>query len=335
MLAKEKTIGVALVALATVSLMACDKSDEDQRQFEQAAKLRALARQRIEAAKKNEAPSKGKKSVTPPTPRKRLPLPKVDLASLKADVKAEMEAIEKLPATARQEIVQRMMRLAFRGPEARDALGAIASKASLPEPQRALAGIWYCRFYRYDVNALLALLDHPNPFVQRATAEQLKNHGGPEAIAALMEKANTGVSRGFRQKLETYARTARKKALPPRANAMLHRLLDKTDRKTRKMASVVLTADYFAQAEADMLELLSLRVADKDARMWLASAITKGAEKNVVKLKTYTKRGLDKYLRYNAVLALAKLGAPGKAVLKELLAAPKEPLAPHIAKLVR
>lgn len=314
-----------LIALFAISSAGCKDDAAEIAAREMAAEARANARKRIEQARKTAPVAKKKKQTAP----------KVDTSAFSPEVKAEYESLIKLPASEKKQVVVRMMRFAARGPEARDAIGAMANDSSLPEPQRALAGIWYCRFYRFDAKKLISFLDHKNPFLQRAAAEQLKNHGGAAAIAALKGKIPRANSRGFRASLEKYVRTARKKALPARANEQLHKFLDKTDKQTRKMAGVVLTADYFAQAEGDMLELLTLRVADKDARMWLATAIVKGAEKNVAKLTGYTKRGLDKYLRYNAVLSLAKLGAPGKAVLKKLAATPGEPLKPHIEKKLR
>jgi hypothetical protein len=325
------TVYWMVAASILLSCLSGCKNEKKERAVQRAAELRRAARKRITQAEAQAAARK-KATTRKPAP-KPTPAQKIDTASWPAEIRVAYTALLAMSIAQKREIIPKVISLARLGPAAKPALAALAGNGALPEPQRAMSAINYAGYYRYNATKLISLLNHPNPFMQREAAKHLGNHGGPAAVTALRRKIPHASSRGFARNLEVYAKK-RPTALPDRANRLLDQLLNSTNRNERKSAAVVLAADFGGTAEQDLLDLYGLLVADKDCQMWAAMALTRPAEKSVEKLRGYTKRGLNKYLRYNAVTALGKLGAPGKAVLKTLLAAPGEPLKPYIEKLL-
>jgi len=257
----------------------------------------------------------------------------VDRSTWPAEVTRRVDELRRL--TARPEVAGRVVRLAKQGPGARQALWSLTSDPSLPEPQRAVSGIVYAQFYRFDLPSLKALVQSPNPFVARSAAQQLGHHGGEEARRFLLSTADSASSPGFARHLRKAARHARARALPKRANKLLHRLLNEQGKATKKQVAAMFSVDYIeqGQGEEDLLQLIESPCSDSDSRMFGSFALCRGSKDNLDRLKKYAGRSNDKLLRYAALKELAEHAA-GKAFLQQLLAAPGEPMRDRIKKML-
>jgi hypothetical protein len=236
-----------------------------------------------------------------------------------------------MPLAEKKKIIQAVISLARKGAVAREALAALGQQKALPEPQYAMGGIMTANFHRFDQKALAALVLGANPFAARTAIELLGRHGGPWA------KAELAAAKSKRKSLvRTITRTEKTmgaEALPDRANAMLHQILNSPTSKGKDTAAVVMAVDYLSVAKPHLMEILDSPVADTETTTTAVMALTT-EETDVATLKGYAKRGNHKILRYRAFRKLADLGAEGRAVLRTFAAVPDEPLKPRIQEML-
>ena len=239
-----------------------------------------------------------------------------------------------MKANEKENIIKKVHKLSNIGPDAREALGALAGNVELPDPQEAMCGMKYPGYFRFNLEKLISLLEHPNKYVRGIATDYLQNYGGKRALEALKKKTpKEGTV--FGDKLAKIIKNTRPVALPLEANQLLNELLNISDKKELSKIAVSLANDYIPEAEKDLLEVLKLNISNKNIRTWAAIALTTGPNQDLARLTSYTKRKNDLDLRYNAALSLSKLGDAGMEVLKKMAESPDDPLYKAIQELLK
>lgn len=253
----------------------------------------------------------------------------------KPEIKSQYEAIRSLPGASKEPVLAAIRKLAALGPDARPAINALAADGTLPEPHRAYSGIIGASYAQFDVATLRTLAEsHRNPFVRREAIDSLADIGGP-AIRAFLEGLAKKDSTLSAYIGKAVARAPATELIAERDRKLLSEiLLEPPERK--KTAAVVLVDRYKGKTtmDASLEKLAGLAVADSDAQIYAAIALTRIHGDDVPRLKALTARDKHRFIRLNAMQELAKKGPAGEAVLRELLAAPGEPLKPQLEKLL-
>lgn len=253
----------------------------------------------------------------------------------KPEIKSQYEAIRSLPGSAKEPVLAAIRKLAALGPDARPAISALAADGTLPEPHRAYSGIIGAAYAQFDVATLRTLAEsHRNPFMRREAIDSLADIGGP-ATKTFLE--------GIAKKDSTLSAYIGKAV----ARAPATELISEQDRKLlsailleppeRKKAAAVILVDRYkgkTTMDAPLEKLAGLAVADSDAQIYAAIAITRIHADDVPRLKALTARDKHRFIRLNAMQELAKKGPAGETVLRELVTAPGEPLKPQLEKLL-
>ena len=256
-----------------------------------------------------------------------------DQKTWKPEVRSQYDAIRALAPAPKEPVLTAVRKLASQGLDAQPAIMSLAADPALPEPHRAYAGIMSAHFVQFDTAALRAMAQSKhNPFASRQAVDFLADMGGPEVRTFLD---------GLAQKdpvLAAYigkalARAPPTEAIPEQERKLLSgMLLGAVDIKQR--AAVVLVDRHQGKTSIDAgLEAgAGSPVADTEAQMHAALALSKIHKDNVPRLKALTARNKNRFVRYTAIQELAAQGPAGEAALRELLASPDEPLRPHIEK---
>lgn len=280
-------------------------------------------------------PTKSKAAVAPVKAAVAKPAVKtVDTSGWDTAVKTDYALLLKLPESKKDEIIQALGRLAKKGIASREAMLALSDNPALPERQRAMGGIFYASYFRFQLPELVKLLSSANPFTARQAAYLMSKYGGPEARAKMLAFAAGTKNRGLAKNIDRQLGKMRSTALPPRALEKLHALVFAETGEKKKLAAVILAEDFGKIAEAELLEVHQGPLSNKETQMNAAFALVTSNKKNVEKLKLYCNRKYRKFLRYSAMKELGNNGAAGKAVLKEFLKVKDEPLKPHIERFI-
>lgn len=255
-----------------------------------------------------------------------------DPATWPAEVKAAYDEIRALPLEKKAEIKTALFALAARGRLARPALGALAADGALPEPQRALGGILFSHFARFDPAALRTLAEGSNPFAQREAIVLLCQLGAKEDAEFLEGLSKRTESAGL--KTHIARSVAAMPAVPYSARSL--ELLDRVvngEADAKRESCAALAVDYGHGTQAALLAIVKDAVTDDDARLYASAAIAEANARCVADLESLCDRSHHKVLRWCAMRELAK-SDQGKTVLRKFLESADEPLKPNIEKLL-
>lgn len=259
--------------------------------------------------------------------------PSGDPATWTPEVRSQYEAIRALPPEPKDAVLLTIRKLAALGSQARPAIMALAADRSLPEPHRAWSGILGTSYARYDAKALRGIAQsHRNPYARREAIDLLADIGGPAGKRFLEALARKDA--GLRDYIaQALARMPAVEPLSEDDRRLLSDLL--LEPVERKRAAAVLLVDRHkgrTTLDAALERLAAQSVADTDTQIYAGVALARIHVGDVPKLKSFAARDRHRFIRYYALDELARSGPDGRAVLRELAAAPDEPLKPFIEK---
>jgi hypothetical protein len=229
-------------------------------------------------------------------------------------------------------ISDEVRKLAHIGPAAKEALETMADNPKLPTGHRALSGFAVADFAAFDPQTLKKLCHHSNDFVKGTAAKHLAELGGRDNrnfLETIMKKYPF-IARNVGRSINGMPENTR---LSQNVMKLLDQVLNTPDRKIRARSQVMLAEDYPREAAWGFKKMVDL-MPNKDARISCAIGLAHIYRNDIDTLKSLTSRKTDKFVRLEAARALAKLGEPGQSFLRKLIADGKDPLTPHINKLL-
>ena len=254
-----------------------------------------------------------------------------DPATWPADIKSQCEDIRKMPGTPKEPVIEAIKKLAKNGTHARFALASLADDGALPEPHRAMSGIFSAYFIRYDVNALRVTAEGTkNPFMQRQSIEFLADIGGSQNRAFLdaLAKNVMPLSAYIGHLLAKFP--VNESITEDNRRGLQNILLKSTNGKMPSVISIAFLNEGKSTVDSSLESLVLSPVSDEDTQMHAAMALVKIHKQSVPELANFCARNKHRYIRYNAIQELSQHGPAGEAVLNGLLATPDEPLRRHI-----
>ena len=169
-----------------------------------------------------------------------------------------------------------------------------------------------------------------NPFARREAIELLADIGGPgmkDFLSGLGK--NDGTLAAYVSKV--LPRVPAAEAVSEDNRRMLSNILLQPAKDKLSAAVSIAMLNEGKSSVDTWLESLSVSpVSDEDTQMHAAIALAKIHKGSVPERKALCARNKHKFVRYEAIQELARKGPAGEAVLRELLAAPDEPLKRHI-----